>query len=81
MDTEKIRNFTRKIKPPISPAEFQRSFWIQEVNEMWSDDMKIYELIDRSKLKRHLTHESQILKLKAKIIYLNKLLDECNPSL
>ncbi len=61
-------NLRGKIKPLVDPAEFQRPFWVNEVNNEWSDDMEIFELIDRGKLNKRLVGESDAPKLKAKTI-------------
>lgn len=76
-----VENCASMINPPIDPAEIQRSFWVSEINEIWADNMGIFELIDRNKLNKCLAHEPHISKLKAKIIYLNRLMDECSPKL
>jgi len=76
-----VENMVGKIKPPINVAEVQRSFWVSEVNETWSDDMEIFEIIDRNKLNRCLANEQGSSKLKAKIIYLNRIINECGARL
>lgn len=74
-------NLRRKVKPLVDPAEFQRPFWVNQVNNKWSDDMEIFELIDRGKLNKSLVSESDAPKLKAKILYLNRMINECKPKL
>jgi hypothetical protein len=76
-----VENMLKKIKPPVNIEEVQRSFWVSEVNEAWSDDMEIFELIDRNKLNKCLANEWRPSKLKAKILYLNRMINECGARL
>lgn len=76
----KLQRFFQSMKKPQpKPAQFQRSFWIDAVNYEWSDHMNIFEIIDPNKLIRHFEREDDPSRLKAKIIYINKLIDECKP--
>ncbi|MHC4189750.1 MAG: hypothetical protein ACYSUB_08805 [Planctomycetota bacterium] len=76
-----VENMLKKIKPPVNIEEVQRSFWVSEVNEAWSDDMEIFELIDRNKLNKCLANERRPSELKAKILYLNRMINECGARL
>ncbi len=76
-----VENFSRKVKPPTRLEEIQRSFWIDEVEKDWSDNMTIFEVVDRNKLNKYLANESYNPKLKAKIIYLNRIIEKCRPKL
>jgi hypothetical protein len=76
-----VEKMLRKIKPPINIEEVQRSFWVSEVNEAWSDDMEIFVLIDRNKLNKCLANERRPSELKAKILYLNRMINECGARL
>jgi hypothetical protein len=75
------QNMIRKIKTPISLEEVQRSFWVDEVNALWSDDMEIFEFIDRNKLSRYLANGRRPSEMKAKILYLNGIINECGAKL
>lgn len=76
-----IKNIMGKVKPPVNLEEIQRSFWVAEVNKTWSDNMEIFELIDQDKLNSNLTKGRDVSKLKAKILYLNRIIKECRPKL
>ncbi|MCK4789965.1 MAG: hypothetical protein KAV87_39870, partial [Desulfobacteraceae bacterium] len=74
-----LQKAARKTKMPIE--EIQRSFWVEEVNEIWSDDMEIFKLLERKKLHNYLTNGQEVSKLKAKILHLNRIINECRPRL
>jgi len=69
---EKIKS---KTKNTFTIAETQRKFWIDEVDKNWSSDLKIFEIIDIDKLNSNLTNNIYASTLKAKILYLNKLIE------
>jgi len=70
------RFLQRQMKSSVRLADIQRSFWIDEVKKQWSENMAIFQIIDPNKLKKHLPFDSHASKLKAKIVYLNKIIDE-----
>lgn len=70
-----------KKKSTVRLSDIQRSFWIDEINEQWSENMAIFEIIDLHKFKKHLPFDSHASKLKAKIVYLNKIMQECKSQL
>jgi len=76
-----IEHLKTRIMRPIDKTEVQRSFWVSEIDEIWTDHMEIFELIDRNRLNKCLANDPQVYKLKAKIIYLNRLINECKPKL
>jgi len=76
-----VENMLKRIKPPVNIEEVRRSFWVDEVNALWSDDMEIFELIDRNKLNKCLANERRPSELKAKILYLNRMINECGARL
>lgn len=76
-----IESFARKLKAPVDMAELQRSFWVSEINEMWSDDMAIFEVIDRKKMNNCFTNRQGVSKLRAKILYLNRIVEKCKVKL
>ena len=76
-----IQSMKARIVPQRVIAEVQRSFWVNEVNKAWSEDMEILEVIDPNRLKTCLAREKRPTHFKAKIIYLNRLINECNARL
>jgi len=76
-----IQSSIRKVKPPTDLALIHRSFWVDEVEDNWSDDMEIFEVLDRAKFAKQLASDPYITKLKAKVIYLNRIMNECKPKL
>jgi hypothetical protein len=68
----------KKFKPLIKFAELERDFWLDQIDNEWSEDMKIFELIDKNKLRTVLEREIYSSQLKAKILYVNRLLTEVN---
>jgi len=75
------QNVAAKIRPRDAIAEVQRAFWVNEVDEAWSSDLEIFVILDRNKFKKHLARESYATKLKAKMLFLNRVITECNPKL
>jgi hypothetical protein len=76
-----IQNVNRRLRQPTHLELIHRSFWVDEVDSNWSDDMEIFEILDRVKFARQLAHDPYVPKLKAKVIYLNRLMNECKPRL
>ena len=76
-----IQSSIRKVKPPTDLALIHRSFWVDEVEDNWSDDMEIFEVLDRAKFAKQLAGDPYITKLKAKVTYLNRIMNECKPKL
>ncbi len=69
-----------KTKPKF--AELQREFWLQNVENAWSDNSgPIFHILDYNKLSQHLPRDDESSKLKAKILYIDKLLTEFDPKL
>ena len=60
-------------------AETNRSFWVQAIDEKWSDDLDILSIIDRRKLDAFLRTHPHTSRLKAKILYLDWLLKQTSP--
>lgn len=71
------RNIRRKKVYPIAPSDFQRSFWKDEILKQWKEDMMIFEIIDSQKLKKYIPFEPYPSQLNARILYLNRILEEC----
>jgi hypothetical protein len=78
---KRIEGLKRKVRPLHRPGEIQRCFWVDEVNKSWSDSMEIFKLVDQDKLSKALRRDPYPSKLKAKIVYLGRLIRECQPSL
>ena len=74
--TRSLKSSVRRIKEPITIEEIQRSFWVNEVNDKWSDDMEVLELVDRKKLSGFLATGQEVQMLKASLLYLNKIIEE-----
>jgi len=74
--TRFIEGTINKVSPPVRMAEIDRCFWIDKVNEKWSDDMVVFEIVDRNKVSSSLRYDGYASKLQAKIIYLNRLIAE-----
>ncbi len=58
------------------PEHIHRRFWMDAVDDAWSWDMPIFDLIDRDHLNRILQRESQAARLKALVLYLNRMITE-----
>jgi hypothetical protein len=58
-------------------------FWLRAVNENYFDNMKIFDIVDKVKLENVLWNSNDTSKnrLKAKIIYLNKIIEEYQPGI
>lgn len=58
-------------------------FWLQAVAENYSGDMKIFDIVDKVGLEGELqnSNDRDRNRLKAKIIYLNKIIEEYEPSI
>ena len=69
------------LKPTQPIEEVQRSYWVDEVNRTWSDNMEIFELIDRDKLHTVFANTQRVPELKAKLIYLDRIINECRVAL
>jgi len=79
-----MKNFWRKCKASTETqrlTKLQHAFWVSEVDEAWSDELEIFAILDRNKLKAHLTCQSYPSKLKAKILFVNRVITECKPKL
>jgi len=76
-----LEDVMSKIKPTTTVEESQRLFWVDEVDGNWSDDMEVFDLIDRNKLNKLLVSGQEGPKLKAKILYLNRIINEFKPHL
>ena len=74
-----IQNFSRKLRQPTHLELIHRSFWVDEVENNWSDDMEIFDVLDRAKFAKQLARDPYVPKLKAKVIYVNRLMNECKP--
>jgi hypothetical protein len=74
-----VKNSIGKVKLPTHLELVHRSFWADEVEKIWSDDMEIFEVLDRAKFAKQLARDPYVPKLKAKAIYLNRILNECKP--
>jgi|GEM_PF-3311521 len=66
----------QRIRPVVRIGEIQRSFWTDEVNKNWSDDMPILEIIDSRKLAVHAATKPFASRIRAQLIYLNHLATE-----
>ncbi len=58
-------------------------FWLRALDENYSDDAKIFDILDKAKLENALQNGSDNSKnrLKAKIIYLNKIIEDYKPGI
>lgn len=74
-----VQRFRGKRRPSIKLEEIHRAFWVDQVEREWSNDIAIFQVIDRKKMDKWLARDPYVSKLKAKILYLNRLIDECNP--
>jgi hypothetical protein len=65
-----------RIWRPTMMAEIDRRFWVRVVKDSYLDDMRIFDVIDRDKFKNTLNRRSDRKKLLAKVVYLNRLIEE-----
>jgi hypothetical protein len=68
--------FARKFQTPVKFAELQRDFWIDKIDNEWSQNMSVFAFIEKKKLSTILKRDAYGNKLKAKILYINKLIKE-----
>lgn len=89
------RDFLRKIKRNLLTSigylgeslkrnesdltSYDRPFWVQEVESNYSDDMTIFEIVDQGKFEDALHRSPDRNRFMAKIVYLNKIIEEYNP--
>ena len=59
-------------------AELDRKYWVEEINRLYSDKMDILQILDIDKKNRKVKEGMFGNKLKAKIIYLNDMLEKYN---
>lgn len=64
-------------KSEVKPSDIQRAFWIKEIDKKWSKNMPIFEYIDHKNLQKRLLYDPHPAKLKAKIMYLDRILTTC----
>lgn len=69
----------KQVRSRMMIPEMQRSFWVEEVNKRWSDDLAVFALIDKQLLGQVLVDNPGSFMLKARALYLNRLIEECNP--
>ncbi len=72
-------SYFSKRKNNVRLAELQRNYWLDRIQETWSDTHQVFNIIDEAKLKRYLDRDTYPSKTKAKIIYLDKLMNEFSP--
>lgn len=73
------KKFNRRRSKAVSLGELQRSFWLEEINTQWMNDMAIFDFIDRKKLSRYFETGFLVPKTKAKLLYINRLVNEFSP--
>jgi hypothetical protein len=67
----------RQIMVPPQILEYMhRRFWTEAIDEHWSEEMPIFEIISRQKLDQALKISLETYKLKAIVLYLNRMIIE-----
>lgn len=56
-------------------------YWIQEARRNYSDNMKIFEIVDKVKFEDLLHNNRNNNRFMAKIVYLNKIIEEYGPNI
>lgn len=72
----KLAKFFTRQKTTASFATLQRAFWVEQIKTHWTDNMAVFQFLDRAKLIRYLQTEPRKELIMAKILYINRLLEE-----
>ncbi len=76
-----VRRLRHRVRPEVMIGEVQKDFWVDEVNRNWSDDLPILEILDRKKLAAHMAAKPHTPRLKAQLIYLDRLIAACGATI
>ena len=71
-----LTSWVNVLKGEKSLAEIQRRFWMEKIDGLWSEDMLIFKYVDREKLNRYFRMSPTKYHLKARILYIERLMRE-----
>ncbi|NQT22684.1 MAG: hypothetical protein HQ579_04500 [Candidatus Omnitrophica bacterium] len=73
-----LRNYIKnKLKSKVQDRD--RLYWVKEMKGDYSDTMPIFELINKNKYKSAMRCHKHKNRFMARVVYLNKLMEKCNP--